>query len=313
MGDRVGLNMIRISAFDGTSYSTTANKVEQAMMVSYDNFEISESDVASTWNTTLNSKFDSGCTADLAVSLTSSEKACAASHLHVWRIIDQLRTQGGTVPEVSQWFKFHDFVRSNLALSKQLSSKESVVKIADDDMDCYLILEDDADCKSYVEINFRSELLSMVKKAALSDWDIIYLGGVTPTKSSLFQGIPLKGGYFTKVNYIWMLHAYLIKGSSITNKLLKCLPIVGPVDNFLATLIYNGTLTAYALGDFIVDQSAGRMSDRLKDSNVVRSGVSASTTVRGYRNILDKRKLSESHEHQDPIDVKRLKDDKLTK
>lgn len=296
MAERSRINLIRVSAVDGTTIQLTDGIAEDHIKLQHLN--IPESDVASTWNSSLNSKFDSGCATDPAVSLTISEKACAASHLKIWRCIESFRSSISSKESIdkSHWCSprcllgIRDVLAMNISLPGQLDQKDHVTKVPDDDLDCYLILEDDADIKSYAEMKFRCEILRMIRKAALTDWDIIYLGGVIPSKSSTFKGSSLKGGYFMKVNYIWMMHSYLIKGSAIT-KILASLPIIGPIDNFLGTLIFNGVLNAYALGDFIVDQHGGRMTDRLADTNVVRSAISSTTTVSGYRQMLDKRKL----------------------
>ena len=50
---------------------------------------------------------------------------------------------------------------------------------------------------------------------------------------------------FLRPNYLWHLHGYLlsVKGA---DALLRELPVVGPVDNFVATLIHEGKLEVRA-------------------------------------------------------------------
>lgn len=43
-----------------------------------------------------------------------------------------------------------------------------------------------------------------------------------------------------------MLHAYVLRGRAV-DILLAALPINAPVDNFIAELIHDGRLTAYAV------------------------------------------------------------------
>ncbi len=285
MAQRSGLQLIHVPAIDGSLIRVPVDKSMVTVSAGEpESWCISDEDVAPTWHTALNSNFDSGCAPDLTVDLTPSEKACAASHLRIWRKIMEMRKSVLKSKERLH-FEFHDELRVCIPVSNELNCREELVVVHDDGVDCYLIMEDDADIKSYAEWKFRSEIIQIIKKASILNWDIIYLGGVIPSKAPFFKGVPVKGGYFMKVNYIWMLHAYIVKGSAIV-KLLESLPIQGPVDNFLAKLIYEGTLIAYALGDFIVDQYAGKMSERLLDSNVVRSGVSLTTNVAGYRHNL---------------------------
>lgn len=55
--------------------------------------EISDEFVSSTWDSTLNSMFDTDCEVNRTTPMSKSERACAASHLKVWLAISQLRTQ----------------------------------------------------------------------------------------------------------------------------------------------------------------------------------------------------------------------------
>ena len=70
-----GIVPIRISAVDGLDMSIS----------------IPISDVSKIWDTTLNASFDNHCLEYIAQSMTDSERACAASHLMVWRLISKFR------------------------------------------------------------------------------------------------------------------------------------------------------------------------------------------------------------------------------
>ena len=58
-----------------------------------DNIDIGipDSDVSHSWDSTLNSLFDSNCPPNPCVASTASERACAASHLCIWRNIASIK------------------------------------------------------------------------------------------------------------------------------------------------------------------------------------------------------------------------------
>lgn len=70
-----GIIPMRISAVDGLDMS----------------INIPVSDVTKIWDTTLNAAFDSHCLEHIAQCMTDSERACAASHLMIWRLISKIR------------------------------------------------------------------------------------------------------------------------------------------------------------------------------------------------------------------------------
>jgi GR25 family glycosyltransferase involved in LPS biosynthesis len=263
LANKSGLLLHRISAVDAL------------------NSIIPERDVALTWDTTLNSQFDSQCAAMHEVAMTASERACAASHLKVWREILTFQSSAHCSTHMRSFYSFHE----NVDRSLNIPSTDSPVispKLPSPDSNVFVIFEDDADIKSYGLASFRSEVLNIIHKASSLDWDIIYLGGVIPKKSLKFKSKRMKSGYFLKVNYIWMLHAYIINAKAV-KKIIAHLPIIGPVDNFIAMLIHEEVLSALLLKDVLVDQSGGAMTSRLTDSDIIRSGVSATTTIRGYK------------------------------
>ena len=69
---------------DTTNINTVPVKIEDLYS------DIPEADVQLTWDSTLHAKFDTRCNANTAVIATPSERACAASHLRVWRTIAEI-------------------------------------------------------------------------------------------------------------------------------------------------------------------------------------------------------------------------------
>jgi hypothetical protein len=122
------------------------------------------------------------------------------------------------------------------------SSSGGISKVMrlDSEDDWYLIFEDDAVlpkiCQSTRWRDFQTILFDTLNKDLPPDWEICYLGHQIPKGA--------KKVYFTNVvkpDYLWMLHAYVLKGRAV-GKILGSLPINRPVDNFLAELIHDGFL-----------------------------------------------------------------------
>lgn len=134
--------------------------------------------------------------------------------------------------------------------------------------DWYLILEDDAVvAPEYREpVRFRRRLTELLV-AVPTDWDILYLGHAA---SSRGKGKALSGGLFCKPSYLWQLHGYVLRGRAV-DKLLSLLPIRGPVDNFMASLVFDGSLCAYSLQRQLVVQE-GNLLHRMSDSDIDHSG-----------------------------------------
>ena len=98
--------------------------------------------------------------------------------------------------------------------------------------------------------DFHSCLVDVLRKIP-KDADILYLGCVIPrnARSNKYS----KNKMFVRVNYAWQLHAYVLKGIAV-DKILKNLPINGPVDTFIGSLLYSKALVGYALVDKIISQ-----------------------------------------------------------
>jgi GR25 family glycosyltransferase involved in LPS biosynthesis len=85
---------LRVSAVDGLKLQMNSSDHHNHDLSSGCADNVPESDVSIVWNAILNSTFDGNCFPNEATPMTPSERACAASHLNVWRAIDNLR---GTV------------------------------------------------------------------------------------------------------------------------------------------------------------------------------------------------------------------------
>lgn len=243
---------------------------------------VPEKFVSTSWNTSLNCQFDFKCSKNNDVPLTSTERACAMSHLLIWKAIEKLYVQGNDkesglppiVEKLSQSLLFYRNISQNIL------------------KDYFLIMEDDAHLRinpltTYFstkpnQMNVRTiyhnslieELLYIIQRLPKST-DICYLGRVLPWKSKEFKSQPIKS-IFLRVNYVWNLHAYLIHGHCV-EKIMAYLPINMPVDNFLASLAHSQGLEVLVLAKPIADQ--GSFAHRKPDSDIFHSGEINSSIV----------------------------------
>lgn len=260
---------------------------------------IPEQYVSHTWDSTQNNYFDPTCVVNEATPITQSERCCAASHLAAWLVVDRLRE--GMLKHKSEDRNGHKNVISQRVISAGEEAVEGVLgdllgtcaygqrvfdlcrsgggwePLSNDSGsgtdDWYLILEDDAVvAPEYREpVRFRRHLAHLLVSLP-SDWDILYLGHAASARG---KGRTLKGGLFFKPSYLWQLHGYILRGKAVQT-LLSSLPIRGPVDNFLASLIYDGSLCAYSLQRQLIIQE-GNLQHRMADSNIHHSGRSHSS------------------------------------
>ncbi len=233
MAERAGLAALRVRAVDGSDSKEMS--------------EIPESDVALHWDSTLNAKFDFGCLANLHTPFTPPERACAASHLSVWRAISAMHS--AALPGIAA---SASHAQPELGQSASGASKMAIAQsmfrlhhLAQDEngfpIDFYLVCEDDASVAASKQAEFRETLSRLLRKLP-SSVDILYLGGALPKRAAEFSSSPMGSGSFLRVNYVWMLHAYVLRGRA-ADTLLSHLPIHSPVDNFVASLLYHKTLT----------------------------------------------------------------------
>ena len=190
--------------------------------------DISGADVGATWNSHLNSRFDSSCKADDSLPLSPSERGCAASHIKVWRIIAQF----GSSPNIFRSSSVEINAFSLSSLSHQLR-----VRVRDGNLDnsWFIICEDDAKLvSSSLDANFLGTISKIVALLPL-DCDICYLGHTIP-RCAQNEIVSVRKAFF-RPSYLWQLHAYMIRPTT-ARVLLSCVPVAEPVDNFLARLIY---------------------------------------------------------------------------
>ncbi len=267
LSDRCGITAIRVRAVDGTAKVDQCNGHEhcddsqgsQQSRVA----EIPVTDVCLTWDSSLNAKFDAGCLVNPHTPLTAAERACAASHLKVWRTIAALRT-GDT--DAQDYLGRTSGGQSGIDIARQLYTMHAITRFGSDfptgqsnkvksekpmsegdprEADYYIIFEDDAHVSVAKQEDFRREVAYLMKRLPTSV-DVLYLGGALPKRAAEFRSHVMHGGTFLKVNYIWMLHAYVLRGRAV-DVLLSNLPINSPVDNFLASLIYQKQLVVSLL------------------------------------------------------------------
>lgn len=107
---------IKSSKHDMENVDVDASKASSSTLMPLlvsegDDISVPLTDVAATWDSTLDASFSPYCEANTEVHLTPSERACAASHLRVWRSIARLRQcvpallgrkQAPTVPSTGQ-------------------------------------------------------------------------------------------------------------------------------------------------------------------------------------------------------------------
>jgi len=225
MCEKHELVAIRVPAFDGGTFRASDGKSEQ--------FKICDEDVTSTWDSTLNSTFDKKCVSNVAVPMSLSEKACAMSHINVWRTIaSSFKTSfvdGSSLAELMSLYKLSGSLFTSLPTEKDSADNSS-------EEEWYLIFEDDAVLRGDLEEPF-CEKVRQLTKSLTSRVDILFLGCVIPKNASR-----IKRGKFIQPNYLWQLHAYCITKRT-AKILLSFLPVDCPVDNFIARLVHDSIIT----------------------------------------------------------------------
>jgi GR25 family glycosyltransferase involved in LPS biosynthesis len=131
---------------------------------------ISERDVALSWDSFVNAKFDEKCVASTSVTMSPSERACAASHLQLWRDFD--------------------------------SGKLCGLQAGRFDSPIMLVFEDDAKVKTENLAERVADILTELP----SNFDICYLGCIVPSNAKRIKW----SSQLLVPEYAWQLHAYLL-------------------------------------------------------------------------------------------------------
>jgi GR25 family glycosyltransferase involved in LPS biosynthesis len=215
---------------------------------------VSPRDVALQWNPAVNALFDPRClalpaTASGAIQLidmSNAERACAMSHLRIWRTIQQLHSYTNRAssksPSQSRPIEQDLFTMLHHHASLHVELLHGFYLICEDDINIHRHRLLSVNVKNVNNVfatyqhNLLQELTYLTARIP-ADADVVYLGAVLPRFSPHFIAKPCCNGLLTRVNYAWHLHAYLLRASS-AQKILKQLPVNMPVDNFLATLAY---------------------------------------------------------------------------
>jgi GR25 family glycosyltransferase involved in LPS biosynthesis len=111
MCNNLGISGIRVSAIDGNRTKALSDISHNGSMP--DIPDIPDTDVTRVWDSTLNNMYDSKCTINKFTPMTPSERACAASHLNVWRTIAAIR---------DSLFQSSNSTTSHLNLNANISS-----------------------------------------------------------------------------------------------------------------------------------------------------------------------------------------------
>ena len=268
-----GLLLVRVSAVDGRALEATQAAAAAASAASEASISNPLSDVLSQWDTRLNSTFDSACQPDSAAPLTNSERACAASHIVAWRVIQSARQQLGLAAESAAT---DEASTANGELEAPTAEFRQLAAVYRDSIrgrdDWHLIFEDDSSIDADLARLHGSFQLAVrrVVHAAPDDWDILYLGWAIPWGRA---AVNRANDWLLRTNYAWQLHAYVLRGRAV-ERLLASLPVDAPLDNFVARLVHEGKFVAYAVRDRLVNQD-GSYHQRQGDSDINHSARAA--------------------------------------
>lgn len=260
-----GLIVIRYEAIDG-----------KELINSDDKSQIPSTDVVVVWDSHLNCKFVTNSIKSKTIPMTDTERACAASHLAVWRIIVDYRRNFMNSPmDKSMTIPLSIKDRVLMTMVKDVLKFTSISNLNYEPImitnslgktdDWYFILEDDARLKTNRQ-RAKKFINQLVHNIIPIDFDVLFLGYFANSSMNMneFRKEKIK---FRRINYVHGLHAYLIKGKSLELILNQHLPINGPVDNYIGSLINAGHLNAYAVVEKVFIQQ-----DKLKKSNILHSG-----------------------------------------
>ena len=191
--------------------------------------------VVLTWDSTTNNLFDKKCVVNVATPMTPSERACAASHVMVWKLISECFANGSSpTSSISS-------VTSSSIIKPLAHNNNKIPRL-------WINFPRPRYQKKAVEESERVSRIDVVRKILTTngggriansqlpaDFDICYLGYAGRTLKKKVKKI------FVRPKYVWQLHAYLLSPKGAM-KLLSFLPVSAPVDNFIAKLTLDNIL-----------------------------------------------------------------------
>ena len=184
------------------------------------------------WNSQLNANFDRKCASETHTPMSASERGCAASHLLLWHMASRLPAE----------------------------APPALRPVSARSLPHLIIFEDDVTLSE----RFTTGLEALWEDVP-SDVDLLFLGYWSPERTDemrLVQGAPPAKGSprLFRPRYLWGLHAYVITAAG-ARKLLAHLPVDAPVDCFIARLVHEGHVNAYAALDKLAHQRPQLDSD----------------------------------------------------
>jgi hypothetical protein len=218
--------------------------------------------IPTTWDNKLRAKF----THRMPVAkkpLTAEERAETWAHWCIWHHITKLSDPYHTLPDTIEShsrFAVTEFVwdpiwyPSAITTNFQRSYLSSSSSQASRLQKFYVVLGSTAYIKQGVD--FVESIMQVIRHLP-ADWDLLFLGGYCPRNNSLFQehftkNYGQKGGSFSKVNYIMDGVGYVIRDTAARKLVDPNAPLLAPVYDHLATMMYYEEFQAFVMNDPLI-------------------------------------------------------------
>ncbi len=214
--------------------------------------------------------------------LTASEQAYLQTNLSLWRALSTYNSEGAakTVGEASNPDTTTQKAQIRLEIADYTEEDNRALRLIYHRMrafqsispshvtsqpisDYFIILKDDAvfnpeifhdNGSSKSLFTSFSQRVHQIMSNPPADWDIIILGGYTPTVTKKaysnqstsndpyrYKELPVKG-HFVKINYVNVIYGYAISPKAAQRILKDFLPINKPFDQFIAELLFREEL-----------------------------------------------------------------------
>lgn len=197
--------------------------------------------VTTTWDSTLNSKFDDKTVPHPRLAMTPGERGCAMSHALLW----------------------------------------AAIACRPDDARPLLILEDDVELLSPTFGAETAALVASVEATFLpAEREVVlYVGAHVPKWRSRRAFPVLPGRVLREADYAWQTSSYLIWPAA-ARALLAAMPIDCPVDNYMSKFFLEHSLRALVCLPNIAAQSSPYRDGDILHSNVFKPRVSVEPSLR---------------------------------